>query len=107
MEYGNQKSENERKIEYIKSDNISRDVKTPGFSSFWQIPENAPVDDEPYTDADEAAGREAEEDLKEGRTVSLNEFAKKFPCSISPLPSPLCTQCLRGKISPPFDTSPA
>jgi len=45
---------------------------------FRQVLENAPIDDEPYTEADEIAGREAEEDLKEGRTLSIQELERKY-----------------------------
>lgn len=45
---------------------------------FRQVLENAPIDDEPYTEEDEIAGKEAEEDLKEGKTISIQELAKIY-----------------------------
>jgi excisionase family DNA binding protein len=45
---------------------------------FRQVLENAPIDDEPYTEEDEIADREAEEDFKEGRTISIQELAKIY-----------------------------
>lgn len=38
----------------------------------------APLDDEPETDAEQAAVAEADEDLKHGRTVSMDEIKREF-----------------------------
>lgn len=39
---------------------------------------DAPEDDEPWTDADEAAAAEGRADVAEGRTVSLDEAMRKL-----------------------------
>ena len=39
---------------------------------------DAPVDDEPFTEADEAALAEARTDIAAGRTVSLGEARREF-----------------------------
>jgi len=39
---------------------------------------NAPEDDEPWTDEDEAAVAESRADFAAGRTVSLEEILKKY-----------------------------
>jgi predicted transcriptional regulator len=39
---------------------------------------NAPEDDEPFTAEDEAAVREADEDIAAGRTVSHEEMLRKY-----------------------------
>lgn len=40
---------------------------------------DAPVDDEPWTDQDEAAAAEGRADLAAGRTVSLEEAMRERP----------------------------
>ncbi len=39
---------------------------------------NAPLDDEPFTEEDEAAVAEAEEDFVAGRTVTHDEIKREF-----------------------------
>lgn len=45
---------------------------------FKQVLENAPIDDEPFTEEDERASLEAEEDVREGRTISTHELIKNI-----------------------------
>lgn len=42
---------------------------------------DAPEDDEPWTDEDEAAAAEGREDIAAGRTVSLEEIKREFDLS--------------------------
>jgi len=45
---------------------------------FKQVLDNAPVDDEPFTEEDERASIESKKDIREGKTVSIQEFAKTY-----------------------------
>lgn len=45
---------------------------------FRQVLENAPIDDEPFTEEDERASLEAKEDIRKGRTISTHELVRKY-----------------------------
>jgi predicted transcriptional regulator len=53
---------------------LERRDEAPVVSAF----RNATVDDEPWTDADEAAAAEGRADVAAGRTVSLEEAMREF-----------------------------
>jgi len=50
-------------------------MRTTRCFSPWQ---NAPEDDEPWTDEDEAAVAESRAEFSAGRTISLEEILKKY-----------------------------
>jgi hypothetical protein len=63
-------SELEPVLEFI----ASRGGEDPVIAAF----RDAPEDDEPFTAEDEAAVREADEDIAAGRTVSHAEMLRKY-----------------------------
>jgi hypothetical protein len=53
---------------------VEKDPEDPVIAAF----RNAPEDDEPWTDEDEAAAAEGRADIAAGRTVSLEEIKREF-----------------------------
>jgi hypothetical protein len=58
----------------------------------------APEDDEPWTDEDEAAAAEADADFAAGRTVSHEEIKRELEIERAPLPGDLNTPAVLARI---------
>ena len=56
---------------------VQKDRADPVIAAF----RDAPEDDEPWTDEDEAAAAEGRTDIAAGRTVSLEEIKREFDLS--------------------------
>lgn len=59
------------------SDNTQVGAAT-GYDPVWEAFLNAPLDDEPLTEADKQAIKEAEEDIAAGRLKSLKEVRREL-----------------------------
>jgi predicted transcriptional regulator len=53
---------------------VEKELEDPVVAAF----RDAPEDDEPWTDEDEAAATEGRADIAAGRTVSLEEIKREF-----------------------------
>jgi predicted transcriptional regulator len=53
---------------------VEKEREDPVIAAF----RDAPEDDEPWTDEDEAAVKEANEDIAAGRTISHEEMVRKY-----------------------------
>jgi len=62
------------KLSEAEAEGTLRLLEDPVVAAF----RDAPEDDEPWTEADEAAVAEADADFATGRTVSLEEIERKY-----------------------------